>query len=88
MRTYGDPVVPGFHPDPSGPGSIAFSVATSEGVVRPAEPDGRCPSTAVAGGFTGRVLGMYVTEGRAASTGSPASPSAGAQHLDALHVPF
>ncbi|MGW1170961.1 beta-xylosidase family glycoside hydrolase [Streptomyces sp. NPDC001153] len=54
-------------PEPgSGPDSIAFSVETSEGNVRPAELDGRYPSTQVATGFTGRVIGMYVTEGRAA----------------------
>ncbi|MEV5321227.1 glycoside hydrolase family 43 protein [Streptomyces sp. NPDC052687] len=35
-------------------------------VVRLAELDGRYLSTEVAGGFTGRVIGMYVTEGRAA----------------------
>ncbi|MEV5954430.1 family 43 glycosylhydrolase [Streptomyces sp. NPDC051987] len=42
------------------PGSSA-----SEGVVRPAELDGRYLSAEVAGGFTGRVIGVYVTEGRA-----------------------
>lgn len=31
-----------------------------------AEVDGRQLSTQVAGGFTGRVVGMYVTEGSAA----------------------
>ncbi|MEU1460788.1 glycoside hydrolase family 43 protein [Streptomyces sp. NPDC005727] len=50
----------------SGPDTIAFSVETSEGLVRPTGLDGRYLSTEVAGGFTGRVLGMYVTEGRAA----------------------
>lgn len=50
----------------SGPDSIAFSIETSEGSVRLAELDGRYASTEVAGGFTGRVLGMYVTEGSAA----------------------
>ncbi|MFG2124941.1 glycoside hydrolase family 43 protein [Streptomyces sp. NPDC048710] len=50
----------------SGPDSIAFSIETSDGIVRLAELDGRYLSTEVAGGFTGRVLGMYVTEGSAA----------------------
>ncbi|MEV5734744.1 glycoside hydrolase family 43 protein [Streptomyces sp. NPDC052292] len=50
----------------SGPDTIAFSVESSEGIVRPAELDGRYLSTEVAGGFTGRVIGMYVAEGRAA----------------------
>jgi hypothetical protein len=34
--------------------------------VRLVELDGRYLSTEVAGGFTGRAIGMYVTEGRAA----------------------
>ncbi|GAA3783117.1 hypothetical protein GCM10022403_017070 [Streptomyces coacervatus] len=46
-----------------GPDTIAFSVEGGEPV---AELDGRYPSTQVAGGFTGRVIGMYVTEGTAA----------------------
>ncbi|MEU1404379.1 glycoside hydrolase family 43 protein [Streptomyces sp. NPDC005728] len=50
----------------TGPDTVAFSVETSEGSVRLAELDGRYVSTEVAGGFTGRVLGMYVTQGRAA----------------------
>ncbi|QOV47486.1 glycoside hydrolase family 43 protein [Streptomyces chromofuscus] len=45
-----------------GPDTIGFSV----GGVRLAELDGRYLSTEVAGGFTGRVIGMYATEGRAA----------------------
>ncbi len=45
---------------------MTLSIETSDGVVRLAELDGRCLSTEVAGGFTGRVIGMYVTEGRAA----------------------
>ncbi|NUP16172.1 MAG: glycoside hydrolase family 43 protein [Streptomyces sp.] len=44
-----------------GPDTIALS---AEGV-RLAELDGRYLSTQVAGGFTGRVVGMYVTEGSA-----------------------
>ncbi len=42
--------------------TIGFS---ADGIVL-AELDGRYLSTEVAGGFTGRVIGMYVTEGRAA----------------------
>ncbi|MGW2821362.1 glycoside hydrolase family 43 protein [Streptomyces sp. NPDC001443] len=49
-----------------GPDTIAFSVESSEGVLRLAALDGRYLSTQVAGGFTGRVIGMYVTEGSAA----------------------
>jgi hypothetical protein len=45
---------------------VTLSIETSDGVVRLAELDGRYLSTQVAGGFTGRVIGMYVTEGRAA----------------------
>ncbi len=45
-----------------GPDTIAFS---ADGVLL-AELDGRYLSTEVATGFTGRVIGMYVTEGSAA----------------------
>jgi beta-xylosidase len=51
---------------PAGPDAIAFSVEGPEGTVRLAELDGRYLSTQVAAGFTGRVIGMYVTEGSAA----------------------
>ncbi|MFE0676261.1 glycoside hydrolase family 43 protein [Streptomyces sp. NPDC058867] len=51
---------------PGGPDTIAFSVESPEGAVTLAELDGRYLSTQVAGGFTGRVIGMYVTEGSAA----------------------
>lgn len=51
---------------PGGPDTIAFSVENPEGAGTPAELDGRYLSTQVAGGFTGRVIGMYVTEGGAA----------------------
>jgi hypothetical protein len=51
---------------PAGPDAVTLSIETSDGVVRLAELDGRYLSTQVAGGFTGRVIGMYVTEGRAA----------------------
>ncbi|MER5910460.1 glycoside hydrolase family 43 protein [Streptomyces sp. NPDC001982] len=49
-----------------GPDTIAFSVEGPSGTVRLAELDGRYLSTQVATGFTGRVIGMYVTEGSAA----------------------
>jgi hypothetical protein len=49
-----------------GPDTLAFSVVGPEGAVELAELDGRYLSTQVAGGFTGRVIGMYVTEGEAA----------------------
>ncbi|MGW1626081.1 beta-xylosidase family glycoside hydrolase [Streptomyces sp. NPDC002172] len=45
---------------------MTLSIETSDGVVRLAELAGRYLSTEVAGGFTGRVIGMYVAEGRAA----------------------
>ncbi|MFE0515464.1 glycoside hydrolase family 43 protein, partial [Streptomyces sp. NPDC058964] len=48
-----------------GPDTIAFQVEGRDGAVRLAELDGRYLSTQVAAGFTGRVIGMYVTEGRA-----------------------
>lgn len=51
---------------PGGPDAVAFSVEGPEGTVRLAELDGRYLSTQVATGFTGRVIGMYVTEGSAA----------------------
>jgi xylan 1,4-beta-xylosidase len=49
-----------------GPDTLAFSVEGPDGKVSLAELDGRYLSTQVAGGFTGRVIGMYVTEGSAA----------------------
>lgn len=52
------------------PDTLAFSVEGPEGAVELAELDGRYLSTQVAGGFTGRVIGMYVTEGKRPSTGS------------------
>ncbi|MGW0912025.1 glycoside hydrolase family 43 protein [Streptomyces sp. NPDC002784] len=51
---------------PAAPDTIAFSVESPEGAVTVAELDGRYLSTQVAGGFTGRVIGMYVTAGSAA----------------------
>jgi xylan 1,4-beta-xylosidase len=47
----------------TGPDAITFAV---EGGAPLAEVDGRYLSTQVATGFTGRVIGMYVTEGSAA----------------------
>ena len=45
---------------------ISFELDTGDGPVVLAELDGRYLSTEVAAGFTGRVIGMYVTEGAAA----------------------
>ena len=45
---------------------ITFEVTGPAGPVVLAELDGRYLSTEVAGGFTGRVIGMYVTQGSAA----------------------
>ncbi|MEU0053109.1 glycoside hydrolase family 43 protein [Streptomyces sp. NPDC006309] len=50
----------------NGPDTLLFTVGAGEGTLRLAELDGRYLSTQVATGFTGRVIGMYVTEGRAA----------------------
>ncbi|GGL18312.1 glycoside hydrolase 43 family protein [Sphaerisporangium melleum] len=50
---------------PHGPDTVSLGVETGERVVL-AELDGRYLSTEVATGFTGRVAGMYVTEGDAA----------------------
>lgn len=47
----------------TGPDTIAFSIEGGEPL---AELDGRYLSTQVATGFTGRVIGMYATEGSAA----------------------
>jgi len=52
--------------DGRGPDTLAFSVVGPEGAVELAELDGRYLSTQVAGGFTGRVIGMYASEGEAA----------------------
>ncbi|WP_406129109.1 glycoside hydrolase family 43 protein [Streptomyces sp. NBC_00989] len=52
--------------DTRAPDTLTFSVEGPEGAVELAELDGRYLSTQVAGGFTGRVVGMYVTEGEAA----------------------
>jgi hypothetical protein len=45
---------------------VIFEVAGPAGAVVLAELDGRYLSTEVAAGFTGRVVGMYVTGGSAA----------------------
>lgn len=58
---------------PGGPDTIAFRVADGEAL---AELDGRYLSTQVAGGFTGRVIGMYVTEGTASFDWFAYAPSA------------
>ncbi len=52
--------------DTRGPDTLTFSVEGPEGAVELAELDGRYLSTQVAGGFTGRVIGMYAAEGAAA----------------------
>ncbi|MFI6466528.1 glycoside hydrolase family 43 protein [Streptomyces sp. NPDC050538] len=49
-----------------GPDTLTFSVEGPEEALELAELDGRYLSTQVAGGFTGRVIGMYATEGEAA----------------------
>ncbi|OIJ66962.1 glycoside hydrolase family 43 protein [Streptomyces mangrovisoli] len=49
-----------------GPDEVLLSVEHAGGTFRLAALDGRYLSSQVAGGFTGRVIGMYVTEGAAA----------------------
>ena len=56
----GEPVGVAAH----GPDTISFTVDADEPVLL-AELDGRYLSTEVAAGFTGRVIGMYVTRGSA-----------------------
>ncbi|GAB3805961.1 glycoside hydrolase family 43 protein [Micromonospora zhanjiangensis] len=51
---------------PAGCDVVSFEVAADGASVVLAELDGRYLSTEVAAGFTGRVIGMYVTEGSAA----------------------
>lgn len=50
----------------AGPDTITFTVDAGDGPAVLAALDGRYLSTEVAAGFTGRVIGMYVTEGTAA----------------------
>ena len=57
---------PAFGVSPGGSDNISFEVITDDGPVVLAELDGRYLSTEVASGFTGRVIGMYVTEGSGA----------------------
>jgi xylan 1,4-beta-xylosidase len=79
--TYRNPVMPGFHPDPSvcrvvtvetGPDahapdlvSLGFTDDRGERHVL-ARLDGRFLSSEVTGGFLGRVIGMYAVGGDAA----------------------
>ncbi|WJK39656.1 glycoside hydrolase family 43 protein [Solwaraspora sp. WMMA2056] len=51
---------------PAGSDMVSFEIAGDAGPVVLAELDGRYLSTEVAAGFTGRVVGMYVTAGSAA----------------------
>jgi hypothetical protein len=47
-----------------GPDSLVFAVGTADGTTSDlASVDGRYLSTEVAGGFTGRVIGLYATAG-------------------------
>ena len=50
----------------AGPDTISFELVTGDQIVTLAELDGRYLSTEVAAGFTGRVIGMYVTAAQAA----------------------
>ncbi len=60
------PLLTGGHT--TGPDTLAFWLGDPEapGAHPLAELDGRYLSTEVAGGFTGRVIGMYATEGSVA----------------------
>ena len=51
---------------PAGPDTISFEIVIDERKITLAELDGRYLSTEVASGFTGRIIGMYVTNGEAA----------------------
>ncbi|MGW6681029.1 beta-xylosidase family glycoside hydrolase, partial [[Kitasatospora] papulosa] len=52
---------------PPGPDTLRLGYETEDGHVEVlAELDGRYLTTEVAGGFTGRVIGMYATRGEAA----------------------
>ncbi|MDX3233342.1 glycoside hydrolase family 43 protein [Streptomyces sp. ME19-01-6] len=62
-----------------GPDTVAFSLEGPE-PERLAELDGRYLSTEVGGGFTGRVIGMYVTEGSAAFDWYDYRPTAADTH--------
>ncbi|MFE0248599.1 glycoside hydrolase family 43 protein, partial [[Kitasatospora] papulosa] len=54
-------------PRVGGPDTLRLGYETADGlVVVLAELDGRYLTTEVAGGFTGRVIGMYATRGEAA----------------------
>ncbi|MDT0542894.1 glycoside hydrolase family 43 protein [Streptomyces lonegramiae] len=64
---------------PGGPDAIAFWLDGPE-PVRLAELDGRYLSTEVCGGFTGRVIGMYVTEDSAAFDWFDYRPTAADPH--------
>ena len=50
--------------DPPGPDVVALGVVDADGVTTLAELDGRYLSTEVAGGFTGRVIGVQAVAGR------------------------
>lgn len=50
--------------DPPGPDVVVLGVAAGGGVITLAELDGRYLSTEVAGGFTGRVIGVRAVTGR------------------------
>jgi xylan 1,4-beta-xylosidase len=50
----------------AGPDTVTFTIDADDGPTVLAALDGRYLSTEVAAGFTGRVIGMYVTEGTAA----------------------
>jgi hypothetical protein len=48
------------------PDRVVLGIEAADGVDRLAELDGRYLSTEVAGGFTGRVVGLYATRGTVA----------------------
>ncbi|WP_326549688.1 glycoside hydrolase family 43 protein [Micromonospora sp. NBC_01813] len=67
VTSAAEAVAPGapFGVRPAGSDTVSFELATDTGPVVLAELDGRYLSTEVAAGFTGRVIGMYVTAGSA-----------------------
>lgn len=65
VRVSCEPVDGGWDPR-SGPDVVTLGVARDDAVVELARLDGRYLSTEVAGGFTGRVVGVYATAGTVA----------------------
>jgi len=70
----------------AGPDTISLAVDSGDGRVVLAELDGRYLSTEVATGFTGRVIGMYVTQGSVAFDWFAYEPVAPGSPPDGPHL--